>query len=191
MAPIDVVDLGIARLSLQHCSLLRSQFGIQEKHMYILIVIELSLKWILRDDVLDLRDSPNHDRYIKTKLLENRVMDLFRKNAIVHLLSLKHQITAVYVAFHIFKTELRKRLSKRVHFDHVVAPDIYPAEQGCVFHKLDRRSVDNEPVMNVALDCPVVGFLDAGGRDHFNIRRNVMVSTEIEHLLSFRNTTDQ
>ena len=55
----------------------------------------------------------------------------------------------------------------------------------------ERSHVDDEAVFYIALEHAFVGVVDLIHPDHFDIAGDIVLSAEIEHLLCFRNATDQ
>jgi len=115
----------------------------------------------------------------------------FRKLDVVCFCTVKGNIAAVYIAFNIFKTKRRKCLTQRLHLDHVIAADVDAAEQGDVSHtSLGALHIDDEPIPNIRSDGAVVSFLDAVGRNHFNIGCDIVGGAIVEHLLGFLDAAD-
>src|SRR5205823_14063587 len=53
------------------------------------------------------------------------------------------------------------------------------------------RHVDHEPIFDVTLQHPLIGFVDLLHRNHLDLARNSAVGAEIEHLLRLGNSPDQ
>src|SRR5580698_1081516 len=53
-----------------------------------------------------------------------------------------------------------------------------------------RSHVDREAVLHIRLHQPLVGLIHLLNRNHLNVRGNVVVSAEIQHLLCLRDTTN-
>ncbi len=54
-----------------------------------------------------------------------------------------------------------------------------------------RLHIDNEAVLHVALDDPVIGFVDLLDRDHLDVADDAVLGAEIEHLLGLRDATNE
>src|SRR5271166_4859281 len=66
--------------------------------------------------------------------------------------------------------------------------NVLPEKRRCLFIRLlrfQRGHVDREPVLHIRFEHSLVGFVDLLDRDDFHIGGNVVLSAEIEHLLSF------
>jgi hypothetical protein len=55
---------------------------------------------------------------------------------------------------------------------------------------LERRDIDHKPVFHLAFDRALVSLADLLDRNHFHVGCDVMLSTVVQHLLSFRDTAD-
>ncbi|OLU23449.1 hypothetical protein BVH06_24580 [Pseudomonas sp. PA27(2017)] len=51
--------------------------------------------------------------------------------------------------------------------------------------------VDHEAVFHVTLEHALLGFVDVLDVDHFDVRDDVVLGAEVEHLLGFGDATDQ
>src|SRR5690606_15755083 len=56
---------------------------------------------------------------------------------------------------------------------------------------LKRGHVDDETVLHVALEHALEGFVDVLDTDHFDVRDDVVLGAEIEHLLSLCDTANE
>src|SRR5258706_10498804 len=81
---------------------------------------------------------------------------------------------------------------------HVVVDDYHASHtEVCpVYHQtgysatLNCFEIDDEPIADVAGERAVVGAVDLGGRDHFDIGKDLHFGAIVEHLLSLRNAAD-
>src|SRR5258706_15958272 len=58
------------------------------------------------------------------------------------------------------------------------------------FNLAQRGHVNHEAVADIAFDGTLVGFVDLLNGNNFHVRRYVVLSAEIEHLLGFANASD-
>src|SRR5712692_355505 len=71
---------------------------------------------------------------------------------------------------------------------------VLPEKRKCLFIGLfgfERSHVDGEAVLHIGLEQSLVSFVDLLNRDDFNIRGDVVLSAEIEHLLGFKDTANR
>ena len=65
-----------------------------------------------------------------------------------------------------------------------------PARRHLALFVLERCDIDHKPVFHLAFDRALVGLADLLDRNHFHVGCDVMLSTVVQHLLSFRDTAD-
>src|SRR5258708_25556910 len=56
--------------------------------------------------------------------------------------------------------------------------------------RFKRSHIDGEPVLHIGLEQPFVSFISLLDWDHLDIRGDVVLPAEIEHLLGFGNAAD-
>src|SRR4030095_5846051 len=54
-----------------------------------------------------------------------------------------------------------------------------------------RRHIDHEAVLDVALEHPCVRLVDRLNRDQFDVRDDVLLGAEVEHFLRLPDSTDE
>src|ERR1039458_10250823 len=72
--------------------------------------------------------------------------------------------------------------------------NVLPDTRKCLFiglRTLERSHVDREAVLHIRLEQSLVSLVDLLDRNNFDIGGNVVLSTEIEHLLGFGYTADR
>ena len=168
-----------------------SQLFVQKEDMNILMTFKLPFEGVVCDYLLDLRYCPNHYGNVETKLSLDGIVYLCGQFAVIGFCRFKYQVPAVNVTFYILKTESCKGPPQRLHLDHVIAADVDAAEQGDVSHiSLGALHIDDEPIPNIRSDGAVVSFLDAVGRNHFNIGCDIVGGAIVKHLLGFLDAAD-
>jgi hypothetical protein len=56
--------------------------------------------------------------------------------------------------------------------------------------RFQRSHIDREPILHIGLQQSFVGFIHLLDRDHLNIRSDIVLPAEIQHLLSFGDAAD-